>query len=114
MRFQSFLVLLGPCTAVTHVDLPTGTTEDGALVEAASMGLERIIMRLDKLILKLVGVGSSTTEQHRAVDRRTLAGPVVADSKRVFGIPVKTNREWRKLTERIKREERMRDMKHWK
>lgn len=69
--------------------------EGGGKVGIA-MGLERMALKLDRLLLRLVG-----REMH-------------ASEKRMFGMPVKTERDWDKLARRVRRKERKRDMRHWK
>jgi hypothetical protein len=67
-------------------------------MEAVFLSLERLAIRLDRLLYRLVNGGASV-------------GP---DSKREFGIPTKSPKKWKKLADKIKHKEKKRDMRHWK
>ena len=93
--------MLGSCAASEAVG---GRDQDVSVV--VFMGFEKIVMRLDRLMWRLLRMGRG-----RAVNG---GGDVKTLSRRMFGLPVKTERQWRRLAEKIKRKERRRDMKHWK
>lgn len=111
MNPRSFLVFGTWWTWVLGSDAgpgPVGSAQPGIPVEAALMGFEKMVMKLDRLIWRLLkadGVHQRDAEGGNSVE---------AHSKRMFGIPVKTERQWRRLAQKIKRKERRRDMKHWK
>ncbi|KAG5860034.1 hypothetical protein KMI_03g04830 [Encephalitozoon hellem] len=81
----------------TEVDMPS---------EAAVMDLEKVVLKLDRLIWKLLKVGKSRSENRK--------NGMEAHAGRMFGVPIKTEKQWKKLAEKIRRKERERDMKHWK
>lgn len=83
-----------------------GNTEMDLSIEVAFMSLERIAMKLDRLIWKLLKMKKSRSEIR--------GNGIEAHPRRMFGIPVRTERQWKRLAEEVKRKEKERDMKHWK
>ncbi|AHL30114.1 uncharacterized protein Eint_060355 [Encephalitozoon intestinalis ATCC 50506] len=75
-------------------------------VEVAFMDLERIVMKLDRLIWRLLKMREHKPEGEE--------NTIEVYTRRMFGIPVKTELQWKKLAEKVKRKEKKRDMKHWK
>ncbi|UYI27632.1 hypothetical protein J0A71_07g15100 [Encephalitozoon cuniculi] len=85
---------------------PVDNAEADLLIEVAFISLERIAIELDRLIWRLLKMKKDGPEH--------ADGAMEAHAKRMFGIPIKTEKQWKRLAEKVKRKERRRDMKHWK
>jgi hypothetical protein len=99
MNLSSLVWLVGLLEAVGS---PASESESNQGMEKVALSLERMVMKLDRLVYRLLHGRAGTN-----------GGPST-DSRREFGIPTKSPQEWKKLADRIKHKERRRDMKHWK
>lgn len=105
---QLFLFFL----SFVYIECYKDNKEDNS-IEIAHFKPDRILLRLNKILLKFFGEDQANEMSFKISDNIE-ADSLKINKRKEFGIPVKTKKDWEKLADKVKRREKRKDMKHWK